>query len=73
VLTNACLKALRFLTGKRKSCGIGFHEPERAHHDPMARVKPLASGTLRYMISYMILEDNDIDYDIIGFEMSMIS
>ncbi len=31
------------------------------------------SGTLRYMISYMISEDNDIDYDIIGFEMSMIS
>ncbi len=24
------------------------------------------------MISYMISEDNDIDYDIIGFEMSMI-
>ncbi len=32
-----------------------------------------ASGTLRYTISYMISEDNDIDYDIIGFEMSMIS
>jgi glycine/serine hydroxymethyltransferase len=32
-----------------------------------------SSGTLRYMISYMISEDNDIDYDIIGFEMSMIS
>ena len=31
------------------------------------------SGTLRYMISCMISEDNDIDYDIICFEMSMIS
>jgi hypothetical protein len=31
------------------------------------------SGTLRYMISYMISEDNGIDYDIVGFEMSMIS
>jgi hypothetical protein len=25
------------------------------------------------MISYMISEDNDIDYDIIGFEITMIS
>ncbi len=25
------------------------------------------------MISYMISKDNDIDYDIIGFEISMIS
>jgi hypothetical protein len=38
----------------------------------------LTSGTLRYiisyMISYMISEDNDdIDYDIIGFEMFMMS
>ncbi len=33
----------------------------------------LSPGTLRYMISYMISEDNDIEYDIIGFEMSMIS
>ncbi len=31
------------------------------------------SGTLCYMISYMISEDSDIDYDIICFEMSMIS
>jgi hypothetical protein len=30
-------------------------------------------GTLRYMISYMRSEDNDIDYDIIGFEITMIS
>ncbi len=36
------------------------------------RVK--ASGSLRrYMISYLISEDNHIDYDIIEFEMSMIS
>ncbi len=33
----------------------------------------LSSGTLCYMISYMISKDNDIDYDIICFEMSMIS
>ncbi len=32
-----------------------------------------ASGTLRYMISYMISKVNDIDYDIIGFKMYMIS
>ncbi len=31
------------------------------------------SGTLRYMISYMISCNYDIAYDIIGFKMSMIS
>ncbi len=31
------------------------------------------SGRLRYMISYMISRNNDIDYDIICLELSMIS
>ncbi len=50
------------------NCAAGDHfDPSSCHPD--------TSGTLCYimMISYMISEDNDIDYDIIGFEMSMIS
>ncbi len=54
------------------------HGPAASESDSESQATGIltpASGTLRYMISYMISEDNasDIDYDIIGFEITMIS
>ncbi len=52
-----------------------MHNVKRFHINLKAVIDYLesSSGTLLYMISYMITEDTDIGYDIIGFEMSMIS
>ena len=55
---------------QRRSClghgqgGLNQRLADRAGH---------TSGTLRYMISYMISEYSDITYDIIGFEKSVIA
>ncbi len=46
-----------------------LHELE-FHLHPQLRT---SSGRLRYMISYMISRNNDIAYDIICLELSMIS
>ena len=46
---------------------------EENAHTPDGTQLILASGRLRYMISYMISRNNDIDYDIICLELSMIS
>ncbi len=49
--------------------------PARGLSDHLARhgVFKLASGRLRYMISYMISRNYDIAYDIICLELYMIS
>jgi hypothetical protein len=65
-----------------KQCGTSVHateallcnlqEQKTKHLTTGARAR-LASGRLRYMILYMISRNNDIDYDIICLELSMIS
>jgi hypothetical protein len=55
--------------GRRRRHGQGHGDDVSATRTGRLslRLARPSSGTLRYMISYMIAEDNDIDYDIICF------